>query len=201
MKRLVLVLSTLALALAGPAAAKGPDEATITGPGLDGGIVYRSGGGDPEEGSPFFDFVENVGFFPSVFRQTPDPMLDKRPAGRLGPRYKVVYRVPGPDGGNATIRQDLYPYSSLGVVSYMKPGQSVFGGREHTRGGWFVAGHASKSVLVAGGFPRSTPSGGGGSWFDPVAGSVLATVVVLVLLGLGGALLFARRPRFRPAAS
>lgn len=202
MKRLVLIGSTLALALAAPAAAKGPDQATITGPGLDGGkIVYRSGGGDPEQGSKFFEFVENVGFFPAVFRQTPDPMLDKRPAGTLGPRYKVVYRVPGPDGGNATVRQDVYPYASLGVVSYVKPGQSVFDGREHTRGGWFVSGPGTKGMLVAAGFPSTAPrGGGGGSWFDPMPGSWLATLVVVLLLAVGAALLLMRRPRFRPAS-
>jgi hypothetical protein len=202
MKRLVFLLSTLALALAGPAAAKGPDQATITGPGLDGGkIVFRSGGGDPTRGSKFFQFVENVGFFPAVFRQTPDPMLDKRPAGRLGPRYRVVYRVPGPDGGNATVRQDVYPYASIGVVSYMKPGQSVFDGRERTRGGWYVAGRASRGILVSSGFPSTSPGGGdGSSWLDPVSNSLLVTVLVVLLLGIAAAALVTRRPRFRPAS-
>jgi hypothetical protein len=203
MKRLVLLSSTLALALAlaGPAGAKGPDQATVTGPGLDGGkIVFRSGGGDPASGSKFFRFVEAVGFFPAVFRQSPDPMVDKRPTGSLGPRYKVVYRVPGPDGDNAAVRQDVYPYASLGVVSYMKPGQPVFGGREKTRGGWFVAGHPTKSTLVAAGFPSSAPSGGGGSWFEPITGTWLVTLVVVLLLGIGGAVLLVRGPRFRPAS-
>jgi hypothetical protein len=203
MKRFVLLSSTLAvaLALAGPAVAKGPDQATITGPGLDSGkIVFRSGGGDPEDGSPFMSFVEAVGFFPAMFGQSPDPMVDKRPSGSLGPRYKVVYRVPGPDNDSATIRQDVYPYASRGVVSYMKPGQAFFGGREQTRGGWFLAGHPTKSTLVAAGFPSSAPSGGGGSWFDPVTSTWVVTLVVLLLLGIGGALLLVRRPRFRPAS-
>jgi hypothetical protein len=203
MKRLVLLSSTLAvaLALAGPAAAKGPDQATITGPGLDGGkIVFGSGGSEPAEGSKFFRFVASVGFFPAMFGQAPDLMVDKRPNGSLGPRYKVVYRVPGPDNDTATIRQDLYPYASLGVVSYMKPGQPFFGGREKTRGGWFVAGHPTKSTLVAAGFPSSAPSGGGGSWFDPVTSPWLVTLVVVLLIGIGAAFVLVRKPRFRPAS-
>ncbi|HEV8687809.1 MAG TPA: hypothetical protein VGQ84_11090 [Gaiellaceae bacterium] len=201
MKRLVLLIPTLTLALAAPAAAKGPDQATITGPGLDGGkIVFRSGGGDPASGTTFGAFVESIGFFPAMFGQVPDPMLDKRPSGNLGPRYKVVYRVPGPDNDRATIRQDLYPYASLGIVAYMKPGQPFFGGREKTRGGWFVAGQPTTSTLVAAGFPRSAPTGGGGSWFDPVTEPWLLTLVVVLLLGVGAAVVVLLRPRFRPAS-
>jgi len=202
MKRLVLLTSTVTLALAAPAAAKGPDQATVTGPGLQGGkIVFRSGGGDPEFGSKFMDFVEAVGFFPSMFQTVPDPMVDKRPEGSLGPCYKVVYRVPGPEGDKATIRQDVYPYASAGVVSYMKPGQPFFGGREKTRGGWFVAGHPSKSTLVAAGFPSSAPSGGGGSVFDlPGSWSMLVTILVVLLLGVAAAVVIVRRPRFSPAS-
>jgi hypothetical protein len=203
MKRLVLLSSTLALALtlAGHAAAKGPDQATITGPGLDGGkIVYRSGGGDPASGSKFMSFVEAVGFFPAMFGHVPDPMVDKRPSGNLGRCYKVVYRVPGPDNDKATIRQDVYPYASLGVVSYMKPGQPFFGGREKTRGGWFVAGQPTQRTLVAAGFPSSAPTGGGGSWFDPVTSPWFVTLVVVLLLGIGAAFVLVRRPRFRPAS-
>jgi hypothetical protein len=202
MKRLVLLSSTLAfaLALAAPAAAKGPDQATVTGPGLDGGkVVFRSGGGDPNVGSKFMAFVESVGFFPAMFETVPNPMLEKRPDGSLGPRYKVVYRVPGPNGDNATIKQDLYPYAFAGVVSYMKPGQPFFGGSEKTRGGWFVAGHPTKSTLVAAGFPSSAPSGGGGSWFDPVTSPWLVILVVL-LLGIGAAFVLVRKPHFRPAS-
>jgi hypothetical protein len=196
MKRLVLLISTLALTLAAPAAAKGPDEATVTGPGLDGGkIVFRSGGGDPEFGTQFGDFVEAVGFFPAMFRTIPDPMVDTKPKGSLGPRYRIVYRVPGPDGDRATIRQDVYPYAAAGVVSYMKPGQPFFGGSERTRGGWFVAGHPTKETLVAAGFPRSAPSGGGGSWLDPVAAPLAAVLLLALVLGLAVAAV--RLPRWR----
>ena len=198
MKRLVFLSSTLVLALAAPAAAKGPDQATVTGPGLDGGkIVFSSGGGDPEAGTGFGSFVEAVGFFPAMFGQVPDPMVDTRPKGSLGPRYKVVYRVPGPNGDNAFIRQDLYPYASAGVVSYTKPGQPFFSGAEKTRGGWFVAGHPTRDALVAAGFPRTSPGGGdGGSWLDPV---VDAWPYALVALLLAAALVLVARRRPRPA--
>jgi hypothetical protein len=200
MKRLVLLSSTLALALAAPAVAKGPDQATITGPGLDGGkIVFTSGGGDPEAGTEFSSFVEAVGFFPAMFGQVPDPMVDRRPHGGLGPRYKVVYRVPGPDGDNATIRQDLYPYASVGVVSYTKPGQRFFSGQEKTRGGWFIAGHPTRDTLVAAGFPRSSPGGDGGSWSDSVLDAWPYALVALVLAA-ALVLIARRRPGPAPAA-
>lgn len=158
MKRTLLLAAALALGLAAPASAKGPDQATITGPGLDTPIVL---GGDAEGdgNSQFGRFVNATGFMPGVFAQTPDPMLDKRPEGDLGPRYTVVYRVPGGDTGTATVNQDLYPYAAGGPVTYMKPGQLIFGGQHATRGGWFTSRYSGlKETLTAIGFPTATPT-------------------------------------------
>jgi hypothetical protein len=197
----LLVLPALvlaALAVAAAAAAKGPDRATITGPGLDEPIAFASSG-DPAAGSRFGSFVQDTGFFPALFGQTPDPMLDKRPARELGPRYTVVYRVPGPNNELDRIRQDLYPYAKGGPVTYTPPGQTFFGS-DKTRGGWFVASPTLKETLVAAGLPATPPAAGGGSGddgfvpLDPTAALALAAAA-RALAGLGAAFLLRRRPR------
>lgn len=193
MKRTVLLISTLALALAAPAAAKGPDQATITGPGLEGNnqIVFGSKG-DPGAGTPFGALVENTGFFPAVFGQSPNPMLAGMPDGDLGPRYVIAYRVPGPNNELDAIRQDLYPYAVGGPVTYMKPGQPVFG--NETLGGWYRTPESFKQTLISVGLPKSAPgASGGGSSFELGANWLAIAFAAL----LGGAMLvaFRRRPR------
>ena len=45
----------------------------------------------------FSIIVQESGFFATVFGgQSPDPRLRAAPKGNLGPRYSVVYTVPGP---------------------------------------------------------------------------------------------------------
>jgi hypothetical protein len=160
MKRICILIAggALALALAAPVAAKGPDQATITGPGLDSPIVL---GGDAEGdvNSTFGRFAEGAGFMYAVFQQTPDRMLARRPQGNLGPRYEIVYRVPGGDAGTAFARQALYPYSQGSPVTYMRPGQPLFGGDHLTHGGWFRSLDGSfRELLVSLGLPKSAPT-------------------------------------------
>jgi len=194
----LLATVAAALALAGPAAAKGPDQATVAGPGLDDGqITFASGGGDPGSGTPFAAFVDGTGFFPALFGQSPDPMLAERPSGDLGPVYRVTYRVPGPEGGTFTIRQELYPYAGSGPVTYTPPGQRIFD--TTSRGGWFAAPPSFKQTLVAVGFPRSAPADAdSGRWFEPVLDAWPYALVALAAAG-GLALLLRRRPRLTAA--
>jgi hypothetical protein len=65
--------------------------------------------------------------------------------------------VPGPDSTVDTIRQDLYPYAQGSPVTYMNPNQLFFG-REHTRGGWYRASPALKTLLVRAGLPAQAPA-------------------------------------------
>src|SRR4051794_10281774 len=98
MRRLIVLaaLATLAtLAATAPAAAKGPSTASITGPGLDHGPPTR-GGGEGAPGPPLGSLVQFGGFFARVFDQIPAPPPRAQPTADLGPRYQVVYRVPGP---------------------------------------------------------------------------------------------------------
>jgi hypothetical protein len=190
----ILAAAVAALVLAMPALAKGPSEATINGPGLKGGGIHlkSDGGGDPSSGTPLGNLTESGGFFPAAYGQQPDPMVKARPRGELGPKYTVVYKVPGPDGDTATLKQDLYPYAANGPVTYMKPGQEFFDGMR-THGGWYLAPRDLKSQLVDAGLPSSAPSGGSGtSW--PIAWSAVSIAGAALLLA-ATFVAFRRRPR------
>ena len=124
-------------------------------------------------------FVESGGFFQQTFGQSPDPTSKTRPKGDLGPRYGVVYRVPGPNGGTSMLHQSVYPYASIGSVTYMPPGQSFFDGQQ-THGGWFAGSPTLKATLVSAGLPESAPSGtGGGSRFERLDRRLAAALVAL----------------------
>lgn len=201
MKRLALAVLATALAVflaPSLALAKGPIEASIDGPGLDSPITF--GGSWNEDAmaphQPLMQFAEAAGFFPAVFRREPDPMLSRRPAGELGPRYVVTYRVPGPNGEEDVLYQHLYPYAKPALVSYMEPGQTVFGGQK-TNGGWFVALPQLKETLVSAGLPASSPTGADGSPFPWTIVGALAVLAAAV--GLGSAAFVAIRRRPHPA--
>jgi hypothetical protein len=200
MKRLPLLLLAGSLALAllpATAAAKGPIEASIDGPGLHEPLRI----GDEDEwsgrelaaGSPLMRLAESLGFFPAAFgAANASQMLPGRPKGVLGPRYLVTYVVPGPEGVEDVLRQDLYPYAAAGLVSYMPQGQRFFGSRE-TAGGWFVAPTNFKSELVAAGLPARPPADGDGNDFPWTAVGALAALGAALAVGVG-AVLLRRRP-------
>lgn len=184
MRRSLLLAAAGALAAlvaAAPAAAKGPSTASLTGPGLARAIPIK-GEGEMGAGTPLGSLVELGGFFPQMFLETPDPTLQARPTGDLGPRFRVVYRVPGPHGVS-TVVQDVYPYART-PVTHMSPGQR-FWGSSRTHGGWFVSGPGLKTTLVAAGLPESPPPQPGAAfpWTWTTAGAV-AVVVLLVALVL-----------------
>jgi hypothetical protein len=194
MKRVLLVAAAAVGAAglaAGTAFAKGPTQAMISGPGLDGAIVVR-GDAESTPGTNFWTLVQQTGWFATVFgQQSPDPTLKARPKGNLGPHYDVVYLVPGPDR-KSTLRQDVYPYAQPSPVAHMAPGQR-FWGNQSTRGGW-VRGNASlRKALVALGLPAKAPSQQSaglstGVWTGIALGAAL-------LLGGLGSVLARRRPR------
>ena len=106
MKRLLFLLAIAALALPAAALAKGPSEATITGPGLGKAITIV---GAEEEGSPLMSFAEQAGFFPAAFGQEPDPMLPGQAQGRSRP--EVPDRVQGPGPGQRHVPDQPGPLS------------------------------------------------------------------------------------------
>ena len=184
MTRLTLAAAALAaLALPTAASAKGPTEGSISGPGFSKvvKVLYDGGGGSAGD-----NLTQESGFFPAAFGQSPDPMLHVKPAGPLGPRYTIAWKVPGGGGETFRFRQDVYPYARGGAVTYTKPGQPIFGASAH--GGWYRDPEL-KRTLVSLGLPTSAPSDGSGFNYTLVFALVAAS-----LLG-AAALLFARRQR------
>ena len=205
MRRLLLLatVGTLAaLAVTAPASAKGPSAASLTGPGLDRALPVK-GFGEGGAGTPLGSLVQVGGFFPEAFGQSPDPTTRTRPAGDLGPRYRVVYRMPEPNG-HSTIVQDVYPYAKPSPVTHMRAGQRFWGGMG-TKGGWFVSDAGLKQALVRAGLPKSPPASplplvsGRGSfpWAWTAAGAVGFVVLLVVALRARG---IARRGALRSTA-
>jgi hypothetical protein len=181
MRKLLLfaTLGTLATLVAtAPASAKGPTAASMSGPGL-GHVLRIAGYGEGGSGTPLGSLVQFGGFFPQAFGQTPDPTTRTQPTGDLGPRYRVVYRVPGPSGGS-TITQDVYPYAKP-AVTHMRAGQRFWG--MHTHGGWYIADAGFKAALVKAGLPKLPPASGGSSfpWVWTAVGTAAAALLLLAL--------------------
>jgi hypothetical protein len=151
-KYLVVLVAALALLLPATAAAKGPSEARVTGPGLAAPLTV-TGIGEGDSSTNLGLLVTEGGFFPEAFGQSPSPLLRAQPKD-LSVRYLVTYTVPGTVP--STLQQDLYPFSSGGPVTYMRPGQ-VFWGNQHTVGGWYRGTAQLKTMLVDAGVPQSTP--------------------------------------------
>jgi hypothetical protein len=193
MRRLLLLATAgmlTALALTAPASAKGPSTASLTGPGLDRALPVK-GEGEGGYGTPLGSLVQLGGYFPQVFGGSPNPTTRTRPAGDLGPRYRVVYRVPGPNG-NSTLVQDVYPYAKPNPVTHMRAGQRFWGGTR-TKGGWFVSEAGLKRTLVQAGLPKSPPasplppvsSRGSFPWAWTVIGAAVVLLLVVALRARG----------------
>jgi hypothetical protein len=142
---------------ASPASAKGADQATITGPGLAKPIVV---GGDGEPGSTegLGQLSEGAGLYTALFG--PDsgmgqPLAEKAPAGDLGPKYQISFRLPGGNPKPDVLKQDLYPMAPNGPVTYTTPGQVAFDGTSY--GGWYQGPASLTAVLKQLGVPFGAP--------------------------------------------
>ena len=204
MKRFLLI-TMLALIAPTAALAKGASEATIEGPGLDGAVAIP---GDGEGGGTTLGrLVELSGFFPSVFEQTPNPMLDTKPDVELGPGYIVRYVMPGPEGQTSILEQELYPYARPYPVSYTKPGQPFWGATsqdaaarrdgQHTFGGWYVSTAELKQTLAAVGLPVQAPAADDGGFWSSTP-NVIGVIAGIAAALLALALVFRRTGKRRP---
>jgi len=150
-----------ALMLATPALAKGPSQARITGPGLARTIVV-SGNGEPGQQSRLSTLAMQTGLFfvlfgpnASVPAQTPPQLRAAPPRASLGPRYTIIYTVPGgitshPGQQSGQVRQDLYPGAAAGPLVYTPPGQ--YAGPFPVTG-WLRASHGLPRTLARLGIP------------------------------------------------
>lgn len=181
--RYLLAVAALALALPGLAAAKGPESASISGPGLDRSLPI-TGAGEMGPGTPLGALVDAGGFFAQMYGQSPDPTLPSQPKGTPGPSFRITYVVPGPNEIRSRVVQQVYPYAKPSPVSYMAPGQS-FWGNKRTSGGWFRAPADLKKMLVSLGLPAAAPRANAGfspmDLIGPVAGGVVALIMLVAV--------------------
>ena len=197
MIRLTFVAAFVAaLLVPAVASAKGPTAASISGPGFAKKIKVEN---DGSGGTPGGDLTQQAGFFPAAFGQQPDPMLHRRPA-HLGPRYTIVWDVPG--GTVFHVRQFIYPYARGGAVTYMKPGQPIFDMTTH--GGWYRDPQLKRTLVGLGLSAHApAPSRSGGS--DSGSGTNWALVGGLLglaaLVAAGVALWWHQRGQRSPSTS
>ena len=154
MRRYLVAAALLALVLPALAAAKGPVSASISGPGLQSPLTLSGDGEGP--GTALGTLAMSSGFFAQMFGQTPDPTFTTQPKRALGPRYKVVYVVPGGSDIQSRVVQWIYPYAKPVALTHMKANQ-LFWQTERTHGGWYRATPALKQMLARAGLSRTAP--------------------------------------------
>jgi len=157
MRRICAALATLlsvltalfvTIALAGPAWAKGPETATLAGPGLDQPIdVFSS----TEENRSSY-LVIALTDLTSLWEPANVELTSEAPTEHLGERYTLTWQMYGPsdaDPADYTVRQDLYPNARFGgPVVHLHPSSYL-----DTEGGWFQAAEALRETLAALGVP------------------------------------------------
>ena len=156
MRKLVLLICLIGLFLAGPAQAKGPDRATLTGPGLEKPLVFSY---DGRAGTTSLGLLaQKGGFWAQAFGApagvNQGKVLAAKPRGSLGPRYLVVYRVPRSPETSSLVRQELYPYAAKPVSHMAK--QRLW--NRSVPGGWYELGPGLKAALVRAGLPAVAPA-------------------------------------------
>jgi hypothetical protein len=139
-----------ALFLPAAAQAKGPESASVTGPGLGDRSLTVAGQAEMGKGTPLGTLVDSGGFFAQMYGQVPDPTLKARPKGTLGTHYRVTYVVPGPNGIRSRVVQDVYPFAKPAPLTYMSPGQRFWADKS-AHGGWFRSSAELKRALVLAG--------------------------------------------------
>lgn len=148
MKTRILLATSLGALLTlvpGTADAKGAQDATVTGPGLEQPLRLGTQAAASE-------LAQKAGLYEGLFGSTTVTLATSAPAGDLGPRYVAEYRLAAGPDGSVEVRQELYPFADGGAVTYTPPGQRPFESKP-SAGGWFRSGAALTDLLVAAGVP------------------------------------------------
>jgi hypothetical protein len=163
------------------AAAKGPDQAVITGPGVDQPIVVRAPG-SPTIGQRMATLINASGIMDQLWCRACPELLARQPTSTdLGPMFKIRYRVPSLIGGPTRwVEQHVYPFAHPAPVTYVVPGQPFW--HQETAGGWYVAGPKMRQVLVDVGVPRqATPSS---PWVETASVTPIGVSIALIATGI-----------------
>jgi hypothetical protein len=152
MKKRMLTITVVACAIVvttvGTALAKGPESATLSGPGIDGPTELNQN--DPQVGQ----LMELSG----IWFET-DQRLPSEPVGNLGPAYTLTWVNSGPPEDTVeerTIRQILYPYAEGGPLIHTPPQVGLVGWGSGVLG-WSEAPDRVIETLQALGVPAPAP--------------------------------------------
>jgi len=152
MKKRMLTITVVACAIVvttvGTALAKGPESATLSGPGIDGPTELNQN--DPQVGQ----LMELSGIWFETAQRLPN-----EPAGDLGPAYTLTWVNSGPPEDTVeerTIRQTLYPYAENGPLIHTPPQVGLVGWGSGVLG-WSEAPDRLIATLQGLGVPAPAP--------------------------------------------
>ncbi len=149
----VAIVAMLVVGISEPAVAKGPQSATVTGPGIDRPIELM----DTADSDLVSQLMEQTG----IWYATGDhPLPLEEPTGELGPAYTLTWINSGPPGesvGERTIRQLIYLEAQNGPVIHT-PAQEGLEGWGSGVIGWFAAPNGLRDTLAELGVPIAEAS-------------------------------------------
>jgi hypothetical protein len=150
MRRLLVVLAVLLvpLTIAAPAVAKLVERGTLTGPGLSRPIEIKPG--TAADDRRLNTVRTGTAVNNTLLAGLPDVFAAERPAGRLGPRYRIDWYEPGND--RPVVVQYVYPYAGDRPVVHTPPQRNV------VSPGWLRAPAYLKGTLRALGLPAKPPA-------------------------------------------
>jgi hypothetical protein len=206
MRRFSLLVAILALfASALPVAAKGPVEATITGPGIDEPIVLDGRADVTLQDGKLIALTNAVAFWELAYfednsPQRPQAISAEAPTAELGPEFIATVIHAGP-GGLAEVVVYLYPDAVGGPLAYVEPDVAIAEMRAVTTGGWYAAPTSLSDLLEGYGVDmaqarKDTALAVGSAGSSPTPGWLVPIGLIVVFAGWA----VGRRPR-RPVAS
>jgi hypothetical protein len=156
----VLAAALLVVTSAPQACAKGtPTIAKITGPGLSRPLRLSGLDFPAPVGAWRLPALTGAHNWKAMSYSTSDLVAyeERRPAGRVGPYYRIVFFE---WGGTERVVQHLYPFATPDPVTFTPPGQAeafwaVFGERE-TRGWWIAPKELRTFLQARGAMPPAT---------------------------------------------